>query len=286
MEQSDENQRVSWRNVNVVNTFLETCIEEVSLNGRLRNSLKPDSWNKVKLALETSHGLRVTQKQMKNHYDYLKEKYQAWLPITKKTGNFYDPATNSIRMSNVEWDEYIKAHPKAKTLKSSPLPFPDLCTRLFEDSSGTEVHGQSPSGTIPGPNMSYVSTDKDIDTPDVAEDLLGDKNDGASNNSTSQSSVPVERKSLGIKRKFSLSQLEVDEKMSIALEILIKKNSGPDIEECMDKLEGLGWEEPLYSAAVSILCEGDSHRKVWMKMIEVDKLESWIKVMGKRIGIL
>nr|XP_009624135.1 uncharacterized protein LOC104115253 [Nicotiana tomentosiformis]XP_033516926.1 uncharacterized protein LOC104115253 [Nicotiana tomentosiformis] len=123
-------------------------------------------------------------------------------------------------MSNAEWDEYIKAHPKAKTLKSSPLPFPDLCTTLFEGSTATDVHGQSPSGTIPGPYISYVSTDKDIDTLDDAEDLLGDKNDGASNNSTS--SVPVERKSL-VKRKLLSSQLEIDEKMSIALEILIKK---------------------------------------------------------------
>lgn len=47
MEQSSVNQRVSWKNMEVVKTFLETCIQEVSLHGRLGSSLKPDSWNKV-----------------------------------------------------------------------------------------------------------------------------------------------------------------------------------------------------------------------------------------------
>ena len=96
--------------MDVVKTFLQTCIEEVSLNRRFGSNLKSDSWNKLKLALETTHDFTVTQKQMKNHYDYLKEKYQAWLPITQKTGNVYDPATNTILMSNSEWDEYIKVN--------------------------------------------------------------------------------------------------------------------------------------------------------------------------------
>nr|XP_009760420.1 PREDICTED: uncharacterized protein LOC104212765 [Nicotiana sylvestris] len=137
MEQSSENSRASWKNMDVVKTFLESCIQEISLNGRLGSSLKADSWIKVKQNLETSHGFRVTQKQMKNHYDYLKEKYQAWLPITKKTGNIYDPTTNTILMSNSEWNEYIKAHPKAKALRTSPLPFLDLCTKFFEGSTST-----------------------------------------------------------------------------------------------------------------------------------------------------
>ncbi|XP_060190911.1 uncharacterized protein LOC132620249 [Lycium barbarum] len=196
---------------------------------------------------------------MKNHYDYLKEKYQAWLPITKKTGNIYDPATNTIRMSNEEWDEYIKAHPKAKALRSAPLPFPELCTTLFEGSTATGIHGWSPSCTTPRPGASSVATNIDIDSLDDIEDLLGDKNDGASKDFPSQSSIPIEKKNLGKKRKNASSRLEIDEKMSAALELLINKNNGPDVEECIEKLDKLGWEEPLYYEALSMFCEGDSY---------------------------
>nr|XP_016490144.1 PREDICTED: uncharacterized protein LOC107809950 [Nicotiana tabacum] len=269
--------------MDVVKTFLESCIQEISLNGRLGSSLKADSWNKVKLVLETSHGFSVTQKQIKNHFDYLKEKYQAWLRKTKKTDNIYDPATNSILMSNSEWDKYIQAHPKAKALKTSSLPFPDLYTKLFEGSIAIEIHGWSPSCTYLLPGVSFIYTTIGVDTLDSIEDLVGNKNDGAPNDYPSQSSIPIEKKPLG-RKKFASSQLDTEEKMSIALELLVKKYNGPDIEECMEKLEELGWEEPLYSATVSIFCEGDSYRKTWMNIIKVDKLENWIKAMGKKWG--
>ncbi|XP_060197427.1 uncharacterized protein LOC132626530 isoform X1 [Lycium barbarum] len=285
MEQANENSRLTWR-LEVVKTFLETCIQEVSLNGRQGSSLKPDSWNKVKVVLQTSHDFIVTQKKMKNHYDYLKEKCQAWLPITKKTCNIYDPATNTIRMSNEEWDEYIKAHPKAKTLRSAPLPFPELCTTLFEGSTATGIHGWSPSCTTPRPGASSVATNIDIDSLDDIEDLLGDQNDGASKDFPSQSSIPIEKKNLGKKRKNASSRLEIDEKMSAALELLINKNNGPDVEECIEKLDKVGWEEPLYSAALSIFCEGDSYTKTWMKLRGVDKLENYVRTMGNKLGIL
>ncbi|XP_062118379.1 uncharacterized protein LOC133831997 [Humulus lupulus] len=201
----------------VVKTFLETCIQEVSLNGRLGSSLKPDSWNKVKQVLDTTHSFIATQKQMKNHFNYLKDKYQAWLPITKKTGNVYDHTTNTILMSNFEWDEYIKAHPKAKTLKSSLLPFPDLCKALFDGTTATGVYGWSPSSTTPRPVI--PSTSPYIETNvSTKESAPSNQNDDAANISPSQYSNPLEGQMMRKKRKLS-SQHDIDDRMSIALEL-------------------------------------------------------------------
>jgi len=33
------------------------------------------------------------------------------------------------------------------------------------------------------------------------------------------------------------------------------------LENAKKKLDGLGWEEPLYSTTVSIFCESDNHKK-------------------------
>ena len=38
--------RVSWKNLSVVRTFLDACIQEISLNGREGGSLKAHSWKK------------------------------------------------------------------------------------------------------------------------------------------------------------------------------------------------------------------------------------------------
>ncbi|XP_062099996.1 uncharacterized protein LOC133805863 [Humulus lupulus] len=237
MEQSSENERVSWRNMD--------CIQEVSLNGRLGSSLKP---NKVRQVLETTHSFIANQKQMKNHFDYLMDKYQAWLSITKKTGNVYDPTTNTILMSNVEWDE-----------------------ALFDGTTATGVYGWSPSCTIPRPVTS--STSPNMETNAFAEESApSNQNDDAVNTSPSKYSNPLG----GQKKKRKLSsQQDIDDKMFVALDLLIKKNSGPEVEDCMEKLNGLGWEEPLYSATIGILCEGDSYRKAWMNMKDVNIMENW-----------
>ncbi|KAM3235861.1 hypothetical protein P3L10_015898 [Capsicum annuum] len=276
MEQTSD--RLIWR-MDVLKTFLESCIEEVSLNGRCGSSLKAESWDGITDVLATTHNFVATKKKMKNQYDYIKEKYQAWLPLTKKTGNIYDPTTNTIQMSNSEWEEYIKVHPKAKVLKRSPLAFPELCTTLFESSTTTDIHGWSSSCTAPRPGASSASPNIDLDD---LQDLVDEQNEEAFKDFPSQSSISIEKRNMGKKRKKPSSRLEIDEKISIALELLINKNNAPKVEECMEKLDGLGWGDPLYSAAVSILCEGDSYRKAWMKLTETDKLENRVKVMGKK----
>lgn len=54
----------------------------------------------------------------------------------------------------------------------------------------------------------------------------------------------------------------------------------------MEKLDGLEWEKSLYSATVGILCQGNSYKKEWMKMTEVNKLENWVKALGKQLGLI
>ncbi|XP_012833284.1 PREDICTED: uncharacterized protein LOC105954152 [Erythranthe guttata] len=120
MEESDQNNRVRWNNSEVDKCFLDACIQEVALNGREGDSLKSESWTKIMNTLKKNHNFVVCQRQMKNRYDYLKQKYQAWLPLTMKTGNIYNHATNTINMTKEEWTEYIKAHPKAKSLRLAP----------------------------------------------------------------------------------------------------------------------------------------------------------------------
>lgn len=115
MEQTSETQkpkrtRVSWRNESLVKTFLEACIREVVKNGREGASLKPQSWRKVGEILKDTYNMIVDQKQMKNHFDYLRGKYGAWCKLKSKTGNVYDPSTNRFNLSDEEWTQEIKVY--------------------------------------------------------------------------------------------------------------------------------------------------------------------------------
>ncbi|KAJ9546353.1 hypothetical protein OSB04_018896 [Centaurea solstitialis] len=113
MEQTAESNqqkrpRISWKDHNVVKTFLEACILEVGLNGKEGSSLKALSWKKVAETLKTTHNFIVDRKQMRNHFDYLKGKYGAWLKLKNKTGNVYDPSTNTFNLTPEEWDLEIE----------------------------------------------------------------------------------------------------------------------------------------------------------------------------------
>ncbi|KAF5808869.1 putative Myb/SANT-like domain-containing protein [Helianthus annuus] len=122
-------EKQQWSNDHL-KCLLETCIEEINTVGRKGLSLHKDSWNKLGKVLKEKFGLDLTQKQMKNAYDNLKAKYVGWVYLKNKTDNIYNPQTNTFTLTNEEWEEFKKGHPKAASLKTVPLPFPELCAEF------------------------------------------------------------------------------------------------------------------------------------------------------------
>ncbi|CAI9279350.1 unnamed protein product [Lactuca saligna] len=68
-------------------TFLDACIHELTTNGREGSGLKASSWKTIREKLINEHGKEVDQKQMRNHFDYYKSKYVAWVKLKNKTGS-------------------------------------------------------------------------------------------------------------------------------------------------------------------------------------------------------
>ncbi|CAI9278819.1 unnamed protein product [Lactuca saligna] len=101
-----DGRKQQWTNEHL-KCLLDTCIEEVESVGRKGLSLQKDSWIRLGRVLKEKFGVELTQKQMKNAYDNLKAKYTGW------------------------------GHPKAASLRTIPLPFPDLCAHLFDGNSAT-----------------------------------------------------------------------------------------------------------------------------------------------------
>ncbi|KAL4577178.1 hypothetical protein LXL04_013282 [Taraxacum kok-saghyz] len=103
IDMSQKKPRVIWKEC-ADKTFLEACIHELTTNGRDGSGFKASSWKIVAEKLKSEHGLLVDQKQMKNHYDCFKAKYVACVKLKNKTGNIYNPITNSFNMTDEEWE--------------------------------------------------------------------------------------------------------------------------------------------------------------------------------------
>ncbi|XP_076881141.1 uncharacterized protein LOC143529183 [Bidens hawaiensis] len=119
-------EKQQWSNEHL-KCLLDTSIEEVNKVGRKGLSLQKDSWNNLGRVLKEKFGLELNQKQMKNVCDNLKAKYIGWVYLKNKTGNLYNAQTNTFTLTNEEYEEFKKGHPKAASLKTTPLSFPDLC---------------------------------------------------------------------------------------------------------------------------------------------------------------
>lgn len=108
--QTQKKNRTSWKDEALNKTFLEACIHEVAVNGRQGTSLQPQSWVKVGEILKSKHKFEVTARQMRNRYDYMKFRYGAWCLLKSKTGNHYDPTTNTFKFSDAEWTQHSQVN--------------------------------------------------------------------------------------------------------------------------------------------------------------------------------
>ncbi|GKB65813.1 hypothetical protein Tco_0927225 [Tanacetum coccineum] len=178
---------------------------------------------------------------MKNHYDYLITKYTAWLSLRNKTDNIYDVSTNTFNLSEEEWKLEILKNKNVESLKTTTLPFMELCAPLFDGTLSTGVKSLGPSSTEPRRVLEAHVVEDDEETKVVTVD-----------SPTPPCSSRAPRPSVKTKKRE-----------------LPPKPEPPSVEDCENKLNGLKWDEddPLYETATAIFCDPNDHyRECWMKL--------------------
>lgn len=192
----------------------------------------------------------------------------------------------------------MQANPKAKTLKTSPLLFPELCIQLF-DGVNAGVNGSEPTSTR---NRVYSTNESEVQEVDCSLVLVqgqGSYEESNVSNPNLEKVTPQvqenkdtpddesQRPRKKFKQPVNQSNNSLfEENLSKALEILIQKQNGPTNKECRGKLKSLGWsaKNSLYQLALGIFCESASHREAWMNL-EEDEAEIWVKMISRKLGL-
>ncbi|KAJ9538368.1 hypothetical protein OSB04_031101 [Centaurea solstitialis] len=212
-----------------------------------------------------------------NHFDYLKGKYGAWLRLKNKTGNVYDPSTNTFNLTLGQWDVEIKVHfLYVESLRTTSLPFPDLCAQLFEGGVSTGVASFGPSSKDPEPSVEPFHV-HDVEEVEVV---------------TSQPSniASSYRTNARTNRRANQPSSAVDDDIMVVLKGLVGKHESPEKLEipsynaCLQKLNEfeLEQEDPLYVIAMSLLGDKDNGEP-WMG-IPKEFAKKWIKMVGDKQG--
>ncbi|CAI9262543.1 unnamed protein product [Lactuca saligna] len=291
--------------------LLLTCIEEVQTVGRKGLSLHKQSWYKLGTTIKEKYGMDLSQRQLKNAYDNLKAKYTGWLYLRNKTGNLYNPQTNTFNLTNEEWEDFKKGHPKAASLKTVPLLFPELCAELFDGNSASGnlsyATSQTPSGH--GSSSFHVAPLHLMDAPSINID----EDDFFSNHTSEQftqpspsaaspSGNPNKRAKPSTPRprapsaspdppssaspKASITADDLALEMKKALRHLTQ---GPTIPQCLEKLELLELDpiDPLRFAAYHIFGGTMNMREMWVNLPNDPRiLRGWIEMTTTSLGVL
>ncbi|KAE8695349.1 Detected protein of unknown function [Hibiscus syriacus] len=230
---------------------------------------------------------------MKNAYDNLKAKYIGWVYLKNKTGNLYNQQTNTFTLTNEEWEEFRKGHPKAASLKTIPLSFPELCTALFNGNSATGNCKWTSTQTTLGVESSschHVQPLLITNNPFIDSE----NNDGTSHEPPSkpvpntsvdpplsasvdpppESSPTFDRPSKRAKTSKSSSDKtvvtfdDIAVYMQKALQHIVKNKDGPTSVECYEKLKlcNLDPIDPIFLAAFHIFGLSIPMRDAWMTL--------------------
>ncbi|PWA73765.1 myb/SANT-like domain-containing protein [Artemisia annua] len=205
--------------------------------------LKVLSWKRVAKVLKDNHNFEVDQKQMKNHYDYLKTKCTTWLSLRNKTGNIYDESTNTFILLEEDWKLEILKNKNAKSLKTTSLPFPELCAPLFDGTLSTGFKSARPSSKEPRRVVeAHVVVDDEeievvnVDSPTPLCSSRDPRPPVKTNKIGKQLLDGIEEEILGVLKVIA-------NKINQPTSESPPKPEPPSVEDCENKLNGLEWDE-------------------------------------------
>nr|KAJ0214021.1 hypothetical protein LSAT_V11C400216980 [Lactuca sativa] len=241
----------------------------------------------------------TSQKQLKNAFDNLKAKY---------SGNLYNAQTNSFALVNTEWEEFKKSHPKAGSLRTHTLPYPNLCASLCDGGSANSSNKWTSTQTILADTSSSSHCVQRLLIDDNSFNGLEDDDDDASNDtsarapsdkaygaSTYRSDKRVKTNDASTNRtdsdkasKTSISLDELSLDIHKALQHLVNSKEGPVVEECYERLKLVRLDpmDPIFLASFHLFGMSMNMIEAWMTLSPIPEiLKGWIKMTGTTLGM-
>lgn len=108
--QNKSKRRANWKDPELIEMFLDLCMEEAAIDRTEGGNLSRESWDKIQGAFKQVKGIDFTVVQLENHWSFLKGKYMAWSKIVAHaiTNGKYDPVANKVNWYRQQLAEYVQ----------------------------------------------------------------------------------------------------------------------------------------------------------------------------------
>ncbi|RZC58486.1 hypothetical protein C5167_005789 [Papaver somniferum] len=129
--------------------FIDQCLAQATEHGFSGTSLKQTSWGNLCKYFSEKYDCTITQKKLRNHWDYLRTQYVTWSRLLARTGHGYNAETNTFDWSEEQWIELDKTIKNASQFKNKGLEDAEKLQNLFDGKFSTGVNRDTPGRTEP-----------------------------------------------------------------------------------------------------------------------------------------
>ncbi|KAL3818312.1 hypothetical protein ACJIZ3_004217 [Penstemon smallii] len=118
---TNDRQRLCWTPT-MDRYFVEIMVEQVH-NGYKNNTIfRTIAWRNMVVLFNKKFGLSVEMDFLKNRIKKLRLKYHTLKSLLDHEGFVWDDTRQMVKADDLVWDEYIKAHPEARSYRTTTVP--------------------------------------------------------------------------------------------------------------------------------------------------------------------
>ncbi|PHT55033.1 hypothetical protein CQW23_03519 [Capsicum baccatum] len=142
VQQRESQCRAKWT-TSLTNIMVEVMVNEVHGGHKQNKSFSKKGWKCICDEFRKRTGLTWERDQLKYRYAALRKLFATIKLLLDHADFKWDETTGLITATDEAWDQYIKDHPDAETIRSSGCPFYKGLTVIFADSGSRGTHNGS-----------------------------------------------------------------------------------------------------------------------------------------------
>lgn len=124
--------------------FIDLMLEQVKKGNKFDDHLfSKRAWKHMTSLFNSNFKFQYEKDVLKNRHKTLRGLYKAVKNLLDQTGFSWDETRQMVTAENHVWDEYIKAHPDARSFRIKTIPYyNDLCL-IYKDAAAPEPKGDN-----------------------------------------------------------------------------------------------------------------------------------------------
>ncbi|KAA8525104.1 hypothetical protein F0562_007032 [Nyssa sinensis] len=146
---SGDRLRTTWT-IAMDRYFVDIMLEQVHKGFKHRSSFTRKAWEDMVTLINKKFGLHLDKEILQNRSKKFKQQYNTIKFLLQSDGFHWDDTRQMIVADDNIWDEYLKAHPEAKSLRTRSVPhYNNFCLIYGEESASQLVKVADDTTVLP-----------------------------------------------------------------------------------------------------------------------------------------